>query len=182
MNSLFFMETEPSQHKENREHETHIPALVGLIALTAVISVGIVAWSSSIEPQRQDTNSVTGQQANSPEGVTYENTTPVETTDDLPSGLLSDNAEVVQNRSVELGSHNQRVVVFDTNASTQALAEEYRGWLTNNGYTITSESVTKSSVSLVGDSNGSQLILVFSRQGNPAGSRVQLSYVTAKGT
>jgi len=176
------METEPSQHKENNKHETNVLVLVGLVALTAVISVGVLAWSGSIELKQQNSNTVTGQQTNSPEGVTYENTTPVETTDDLPSGLLSDNAEVVQNRSVELGSHNQRVVVFDTNASTQALAEEYRGWLKDNGYSITSESATDSSVSLVGDSNGSQLILVFSRQGNPAGSRVQLSYVTVEGT
>jgi hypothetical protein len=173
------METEPSQNnQENHEHETHVPALVGLIVLTAVISVGVLAWGNSIEPETPNNSTVTSQQTNAPEAVTYKNTAPVDTTDDLPSGLLADNADVVQNRSVELGSRNQRVVIFDTNATPQSLADQYRGWLEDNGYNITSESETDSSVSLAGDSNGNQLILVFSRQGNPDGSRVQLSYVT----
>ena len=177
-------------HFERREdHETHTTALVFLV-LTVVVVVGVALSLGGDGPARigdyglgdldnQNQQSTTTQVDQESHGSII----PVEQVQaeeqsglsGLPNDMyLPEDREIVRNFSADLtDTTSQRVVIFDTDASTQTLKDGFRQWLDQSDFTVTDTSET----TIRSENDSRQLIMSISETDDSR--RVQVNYIQA---
>jgi hypothetical protein len=175
---------EPNNQKQESmaqqpQHETSVPAIVTLLVLAAVLVTVVASGGSSVDFGGQATQPAAEISRDS-EAVSYENTQPVDTFSDLPSGLMNGQVNVVQNRQVDLGNRQQRVVVFNSNMSLDDASKAYREWVQNGDYSLENVSLNQGSQSITASNGGDELIIMLNENSNSQ-SRVQLSYIKPTG-
>jgi len=167
-----------------REHQTHWPALLLLVVAAAAIAVFFVfmARQSPKESPLSETKK-TDKFYKEDESIEkkLEGSTPSEQIagtektglSGLPSDLyLPDDYEIIRNFSADLtNTIQQRVVIYDTDASIQALKDGFTQWLESSSFSITDTSETT-----IRTTDGSkQLIMSISENGGR--QRVQVNYI-----
>jgi hypothetical protein len=164
-----------TSRNDSENHETHTPALILLVLITVVVSAVALAK----QPQTQ-TPTVSPTQTNQPAQqaqatAQYAPVRSVETTADLPGGLLLGDSSLVQNRAVNLKSHKQRLVVYDTGMPAENLSRAYRQWASERGFTI-DDSGEENDI-IVAEKDNRQLIVVLtSGAGDEYATRAQINY------
>jgi len=123
------------QTDTKREHETHWTALILLVTATLLIVVVILAYGdATTNPPTQPTATTTQQDT-----VT---TKQMDTTDDLPEGLLIDqNATTTENKRVTRNGTPQRVIIQTTEQTKDDVFSYYRQWLNSSGLTEVNASI-----------------------------------------
>jgi len=164
---------------EGREHETHWTALI-LLALGSLVVIVVVFLAAGNQPSPADTSpaETTTQVDQESHGsvIPAEQVQTQEETDlsGLPTDLyLPEDREIVRNFSADLtDTTQQRVVVFDTNTSSQALKDDFTQWIESSSFDITDTSETT-----IRTTDGSEQ-LIMSISPNDDRQRVQVNYLT----
>jgi len=175
-------------HFKRREgHETHTTALVFLV-LTVVVVVGVALSLSGNgpakigdyrlgdldNPNQQSTTTQVDQESHGSiipvEQVQAEEQSGLS---GLPNDMyLPEDREIVRNFSADLtDTTSQRVVIFDTDASTQTLKDGFRQWLDQSDFTVTDTSET----TIRSENDNRQLIMSISETDDSR--RVQVNYI-----
>ena len=173
--------------KRREDHETHTTALVFLV-LTVVVVVGVALSLGGDGPAKigdyglgdldnQNQQSTTTQVDQESHGSII----PVEQVQaeeqsglsGLPNDMyLPEDREIVRNFSADLtDTTSQRVVIFDTDTSTQTLKDGFRQWLDQSDFTVTDTSET----TIRSENDNRQLIMSISETDDSR--RVQVNYI-----
>ena len=170
-------------------HDTHIVAIVAL----SIIALGVayVVFTSLYAPESSTTED---QQASttttSPEtkgvGVPQEPAplSAMDTTADLPAGLIPESAEVVENyKNPDSESDDQRIVALNVPQTIPQLESFYNELLINElGFTIEETSTDEYGVKLTAGKAGERLVISIADAVNNEMDvvRVLLSYTTVQ--
>lgn len=159
----------------HEKHETHTPAVLFLVFTTAVVVIVAVVYGFS---DRQLRNPAMDQPLSQQESdaVSYLRADSVDETDDIPAGLFLGNPEIVSNRQIDIGSRQQRVIVFNTKLSLEDMSQQYRQWIDSADYSLENVSIGQGSQSITA-SNGNDELIIMLNENNNSQSRVQLSYI-----
>lgn len=167
----------------DREHETHVPALILLVLVTLVIIGVVLIYSDDLKQGESPTSTTTPTTSQmDPRTGSAVPTEQAETTDQsgvsgFPGGLsLPNDAEVVRNYSTQLsGDRTQRIIIFDTQEQVSALVSRYESWANDAGLTIDrAESANDSGAVVAGDDTGQVTVAISTNDGS---RRVQINYV-----
>jgi hypothetical protein len=163
------------EHEDQPKHETHVPAVVFLVLITAVAAASVAVYRPPTYPAPDQ---IINQQTDEDnrEAVSYTPAESVDGLDDMPSGLLLGNSEVLSNRKLDIGSRQQRVVAFNTERSLKEVSQQYRQWIEAGNYTLENVSIGQGSQSITA-SNGSDELIIMLNGNEGSQSRVQLSYI-----
>lgn len=170
------MNNENHRGSSHEEHETHVPAVLFLVLITVVVVAVAVVYGFSGQQLRNLTTDQPSRQGES-DPVSYVQADSVTQTDDIPAGLFLGNPDIVSNRKFDIGSRQQRVVVFNTQLSLQDASEQYRQWIQSGEYTLENVSIGESSQSITASNGGSDELIIMLNENNKSQSRVQLSYI-----
>lgn len=163
------------EQDDQPKHETHVPAVVLLVLITAVAAASVAVYRPSTYPTP---NQIINQQTDEDNrgAVSYTPAESVDSLDDMPAGLLLGNSEVLSNRKLDIGSRQQRVVTFNTERSLKDMSQQYRQWIESGNYSLENVSIGQGSQSITA-SNGSDELIIMLNENNNSQSRVQLSYI-----
>lgn len=178
-----------STNNNEKEHETHTTALVILVFITAVIvglvlsmgNGGVVQKGSSgdqsaTEQQMDAGTSATGTNGDAsgqdiqPEDV---ETQTVNTTDDFPSGIVYENAEITLNEEVSSSLNTQRQLIMKTSDSKTEVYSYYDEWMQEGEFDV--ELAKEGEGSLVG--RGDEYLLTIGVEKEAGLTNVTVEYV-----
>jgi len=173
------------------EYETNTTALVTITLFTlAVVGVALAVRGGSVmerdaanQPtasQKQDGQPESGVANNevSQQDIQPNDQGPVEsrsldTTDDLPSGLIIDSATVISNKEVTYAGDSQRNIALETSQTPSEAFSYYRTWFQDNGYEILNSS--EEDGFMLGSDDTTDITLSFDRQGDT--TQVNMEYI-----
>jgi hypothetical protein len=144
--------------QEDKEHRTHISALVFLVLVTLVV---VAVALSMATPQTDDASPVATTQQKSP---TPSERTPVNDLAGLPSNPpVPDTATIQQNfRNQMVSGQTQRVAVFQyPNGPTAELIREFSDWAESRNFTVTETNQSKNSGVILAQQQNARLIITI---------------------
>jgi hypothetical protein len=174
-----------------KEYETNTTALITITLFTlAVVGVVLAVRGGSMADgdvanqftasQKQNSQPESGAADNevSQQDIQPNDQGPVEprsldTTDDLPSGLIIDGATVISNKEVTYAGDSQRNIALETNQPPGEVFSYYRTWFQDNGYEILNSS--EENGFMLGSNGTADITLSFDRQGDT--TQVNMEYI-----
>jgi hypothetical protein len=185
--------TKDSQAFDNSQtYQTNTVALISLMLFTAAVVGVVLASGGGSILKNNDTNQPKASQKQPQEdAVAVDNTEelsrqdvqpndqgPVEsrsvdTTDDLPLGLVIDGATVISNKEVTYAGDSQRNIALETSQTSSETFSYYQSWFQDNGFKILNSS--EEDGFMLGRDDSTDITLSFERQSDA--TLVNMEYI-----
>jgi hypothetical protein len=180
---------DPSTPVGEKEHETHVTALV-LLSLAAIIAITIIFavsqnTTTDLNPNTYDDSTSTPEVTEPVDEETNGAAVPIETvqTSDvsglsgLPANLpISEDGEEIRNYSSSVGENRtQRVYMYRTTDSVTNLVSAYESWINQSDFSMTDNEMNNSNATLRSETENEQLIVSISS--SDGDRQVQVNYI-----
>jgi len=169
---FFNSDSDQFTKQEDKEHRTHISALVFLVVVTLVV---VAVALSMAAPQTDDTTSVTTNPNPSP---ALSERTSVNGMVGLPSNPpVPDTATIQQNfRNQMVAGQTQRVIVYQyANGPTAELIQEFSDWAESHNFTVTETDQSNNSGVILAQQQNTRLIITIAN--SPGVAWVEISHI-----